>query len=673
MYHTLQSLLPSVPSFAITVAGLLLSAFLISIGLSRLLIFLGPKLGLMDLPDARRVHVHPVPRAGGLAIWSAFLVTISGGILFFPEIFEGSLARQLIAFAVSGSLLLLVGVVDDRHGMRPLVKLAGQVAAAGLFFILTSRDGFGFFGSKLPLPLEALLFIGWAVLIINAFNLIDGLDGLCGGLVFVSLMILAGLEWAAGNTSNAFVILLMAAAVTGFLRYNYNPARIFLGDAGSMLLGFFLASVATQMGGRRAVIGSILLPLAIAGVPLLDVFLAIWRRSVRNLINRWSGREGVGLFSADKDHLHHRLMASGLNQQRVAFVMQSLAAVMAALVFIPMLIGPRGIMITVCLIVTGCLFGLRHLARIELNQTGSLVHLVIKRRTAGGVRRILYFVYDIMALTTSGVLALLVETNLGNRGGNMETAISFVLPFVIFELVAMQILRVYRRVWSRATFGEFVLLALALILGGFTAMAIFQSMDNDWVWSGVRFTMIAVAFAISLVVLPRALPEILRELNVSGALDGLSKHNNSSRQLLVYGAGDIGNLFVKYLKTCRPAEFDDYQVCGYLDDSPSLKKRMIQGFAIHGGKEKLIELCSKYPIHGILIAMEEILAARLHEILDTAARLRLNVYRWQVDLKPRRILASDVIPDEGRTMAEAKSGARRSVELTPGGSAPAAV
>ncbi|MDB4410302.1 undecaprenyl/decaprenyl-phosphate alpha-N-acetylglucosaminyl 1-phosphate transferase, partial [bacterium] len=253
------------------------TAFFVSMIFTRIFISLGPCLGLMDEPDERRVHVTPVPRAGGLAIWVAFLIVLWAADAIFPNLFVGNHATKNIAWTISSGILILVGFIDDRTGLRPLVKLAGQAIAAAVFYYIYYPEGFSIAGFEIPYAVAFVIFVIWCVALINAFNLIDGLDGLCGGLVVVSLSMILAIAWSNGNWRDSAFIILMIGAVAGFLVYNFNPARIFLGDAGSMILGFFIASSANDIAGERALIGSLMLPIAIAGVPLLDVILAIWR------------------------------------------------------------------------------------------------------------------------------------------------------------------------------------------------------------------------------------------------------------------------------------------------------------------------------------------------------------------------------------------------------------
>ncbi len=614
-------------------------SFGVSLGLNFLMIHLGPRLGLMDQPGDRRIHTTPIPRAGGIAIWTCFLTITYLGKTSLPLLFEGGISDYFNAFAISSTLLIFVGVIDDRQGMPAVVKLLGQTASALLFALLKPGCHGNMLGYEVPAGLDVAFFVIWTVLLINSFNLIDGMDGLCGGLTCISLFVVAGFALAESSFSNAIVIGIMAASVAGFLCYNLNPAKIFLGDAGSMMLGFFLATAATQSAGRRAVVGSILLPIAIAGVPLLDVLLAIWRRSARNLISKLSGTAKVGIFSADKEHLHHRLLARGNSQARVGVLLQALAALFAVLAFMPILIGGRGIAVSAIVFVLLVLFGLRHVAQVELLYTGSLIHLAVKRRATSAGFRKWYFFYDALVILIAGTAALAIETNIWVRNSDQQWTVGFLSSFMICEIAALHILRIYHRVWIRSTLVDFVKVSLALVIGGLVSFSIFQAASGELAWRNARAGVMAVGIATWLVLLPRALPDIIRELAMDSSHRRLTRRKDAGKQVLVYGAGDMGNLFIKYLKISNPSEYHGFQISGFLDDNPILMGRMVNGFQIHGGLDMLKPICSKYKLHGIIMAIHQLPEERLRKILENASQLDLAVYSWSPDLTPRRILS----------------------------------
>ncbi|MDB4265231.1 hypothetical protein N9891_00620 [bacterium] len=633
-------------SFSIlSAAGLISAAFLLATVLTRRLIKLGPRLGLMDEPDERRVHVTPIPRAGGIAIWISFIIVAWLAYLFHPGVFSEQQVDRLIAFSFSSALLMLVGIIDDRSGMKALVKLAGQVGAALVYFILDpSLCDFAFLGFQLPWFLACVIFVGWSVLLINAFNLIDGLDGLCSGLVIVSLAVVAGLAFAAGFTTDAVMGLTMLAAVLGFIRYNLNPAKIFLGDAGSMMLGFYLATVATQVGGERALVGSIMLPIAIAGIPLLDVLLAVWRRSARNHLTKSSGGEKVGgIFSPDKDHLHHRFLELGLTQRRVAFILQGVAVILAGLCFVPMIIGGRGLVITFAGLLILGLFGIRHFARVELLQSGSLLHLVIKRRKGKTSVRAMYYIYDVIALVVAAVAAVLIETNVGVRDPRGLWSLNFVVLFVLFQVITLQSLRIYRRIWSRPALREFFLISAGVTVCGFVISYVWAFSKRDVTWADFRCGLLGSQIAMWLVLTPRALPEIIRELAVDSKHRKLAKKCENRKQVLVYGAGMRGNLFVEFLKNCNPDEFNQFQIAGFLDDNRKLHRRTLQGFKIYGDLDHLEELVSCHELHGIMVTITDLPGQAMERVFETARRLGLTVYQWEADGVPTQLTQESLL------------------------------
>lgn len=602
------------------------------------MVLVGPKLGLMDEPDARRVHLTPIPRAGGIAIWISFL-TAAWGFSFFPDAFNGTQRQQLAAFSAASALLMVIGVIDDWRGMRASIKLVGQILSAALYFWLEPalHNTIPYFGEA-PTPVAAIVFVGWCVVLINAFNLIDGLDGLCSGLVLVGLLTLGTLGLFHGSIVEAFVVFLMVAAVLGFYRFNLNPAKIFLGDAGSMMLGFFLASSATHVGGERALIVALMLPVAIAGVPLLDVLLAIWRRTIRKKLSHERGeKEARGVFAPDRDHLHHRFLDRGMRQSRVSLLLQAFAIILAVLGLFPVIVGGRGLVVTLTGFFILGLIGLRHFARIELVQSGSILHLTIKRRRSRRLARTMHYVYDVLALTLAGCLGMIIETNFGTRNEHGVWSLNYLFLFVLTGIVTLQILRIYRRIWSRANLREFFVVAASLSFGALVASGLWSFSNQDVTWSDFRCGFVASQFAIWLVLLPRALPEAIRELALDSRHRKFATPGEQKQQVLVYGAGTRGNLFIGCLKSCEPGEYSDLQVVGFLDDNPALRRRVLQGFKIFGDLDSLANLVKKRPIDGIIVTITDLRNETLERVEQVAAELNLRVYEWVIDPLPRLI------------------------------------
>ncbi|MDA7893920.1 hypothetical protein N9A98_00025 [Akkermansiaceae bacterium] len=611
------------------------TAFFVSVALTRIFISVGPRLGLMDEPDKRRVHVTPVPRAGGLAIWMAFLTVLWAADALFPNLFVGLHGTKNIAWTISSAILILVGFIDDRAGLKPLVKLAGQALAAAVFYYIYYPDGFSIGGFQLPYATAFVIFVIWCVALINAFNLIDGLDGLCGGLVIVSLSMILAIAWSNGNWRDSAFIILMIGAVAGFLVYNFNPARIFLGDAGSMMLGFFIASSANDIAGERALIGSLMLPIAIAGVPLLDVILAIWRRSSRRELRKAQGEDKKGgVFSADKDHLHHRLLEMGLSQRKVALILQLFAVMIAGLCLLPMIAGGRAMVVTIFGFLIVGLFSVNHFARIELTEAGNLIHVKIKSRTLGLSNRGLHFIYDVGALLFSCFLAMIVETNFGRRLDAQHVwSINYLLLFVVIGMVLLKIADTYRRVWSRPTFADFFVVGVVLSMSGLLASLVWSLNKEDVTWSDYRAGLLAGQFSLWLVLLPRAIPVMLREFAVCAdrRRSGKIKENSSKNRVLVYGAGANGAHLIDFIKVGGSERISKFQIVGFLDEHRSFRGRLFRCFKVFGGLDQLGELSKKENLDGLVVTISKLSDERWAELMSETKAHGLKLYRWGCD------------------------------------------
>jgi UDP-GlcNAc:undecaprenyl-phosphate/decaprenyl-phosphate GlcNAc-1-phosphate transferase len=272
--------------------------------------------------STRKIHEKPIPRLGGVAIVIAFFVPLLGLLFVNSEIGTRFYSDPVKAFGlIAGGLgIALVGIIDDIRGMRARHKLLGQLVVAGLVYACGYRIDViaNPFGPAIPLGMLALPFtLLWITGVINALNLIDGLDGLAGGVAFVAVATTFAL--AAMNAEP--LMLLFTAALAGatlaFLFYNFNPASIFMGDTGSMFLGFVLATTAIGSNMKASTTAvSLLVPIVALGIPIGDTLLSMARRWMR----------GVPVFQADRGHIHHRLLDRGLTQRQAVLVIYAFSA-----------------------------------------------------------------------------------------------------------------------------------------------------------------------------------------------------------------------------------------------------------------------------------------------------------------------------------------------------------
>jgi UDP-GlcNAc:undecaprenyl-phosphate GlcNAc-1-phosphate transferase len=294
-------------------------AFIVSLVLTPICRDVFRSYGVMDQPDAaRKVHRYPIPRVGGLAIAIAYLVAY---VLVRPE--EGSpLAQQLslVWRLLPGAALAFgIGLLDDLFNLRAWIKLVGQVAAAGLACVGGVRV-LSFGGASTDAWWNIPLTILWLLACMNAFNLVDGLDGLAAGVGLFATLTVFTAALMQHNMVLAVATFPLAGALLAFLCYNFNPATIFLGDSGSLLIGFLLGCYAAIWSNKSATLLGMTAPLMALSIPLLDVALAIVRRFLRR----------QPIFTADRGHIHHRLLDRGLTPRRVVLVLYGFCGLAAA-------------------------------------------------------------------------------------------------------------------------------------------------------------------------------------------------------------------------------------------------------------------------------------------------------------------------------------------------------
>ncbi len=286
-------------------------------------ILLARKTGAMDAPNARKVHKKPIPRIGGLAIYTGFIAAII--FVAFKFGLDGEQLNETIGLAVSGSLIVALGLLDDYKNLPAKLKLLGQIGAAAVLVLVFDvridfvTDPFGdyFYFDNLPIPhLAIFVTMFWLVGLTNTVNLIDGLDGLAAGVASIASFTIMLIALEQNFILVAVLTAALAGAAVGFLKYNFNPAEIFMGDTGSMFLGFMLAGISVTGAVKSVATIALVVPIFALGLPILDTTFAIVRRV----------RGGVPIFKPDKGHLHHRLLSVGFTQRQAVLLMYVISA-----------------------------------------------------------------------------------------------------------------------------------------------------------------------------------------------------------------------------------------------------------------------------------------------------------------------------------------------------------
>jgi UDP-GlcNAc:undecaprenyl-phosphate/decaprenyl-phosphate GlcNAc-1-phosphate transferase len=278
-------------------------SFLIAYFITPVIKKMALRLGIIDKPALRKIHKEPMALLGGVAIFIGFLVAV------LPFVYKAD--KSFIGILIGGGMILVLGIIDDVLHLGPRIKLVGQIMVALLVCLFGVSIDFvtNPFGGMIQLDwyLAFPLTILWIVAIINTINLIDGIDGLAAGIVAISALFISIVAINTGQYLPAILTLALFGATLGFLKHNFFPAQIFMGDSGSMFLGYILATVSIVGVLKATITISLAVPILVLGIPITDTLFAIFRR-IKN---------GKEIFKADNDHFHHRLLRKGFSQKQV--------------------------------------------------------------------------------------------------------------------------------------------------------------------------------------------------------------------------------------------------------------------------------------------------------------------------------------------------------------------
>lgn len=546
---------------------------------------IAPRLGMVDEPDERRIHTVAMPRCGGIAVFAATHLAILVVFLGPWRNLAGAIQiREWLVVFTGSFALLLIGILDDHVGIRAWFKLFGQLGVA-LFMFLGGFSFGAFLGIQLPLLVNLGATLFWFALLINAFNLIDGMDGACAGLGFIASIGLAGMLLSLHQPTDALSLVALAGACLGFLRYNFNPASIFLGDCGSMFIGFMLASVALKANVKQSLMVALLVPLLAVGIPAFDVILAIWRRMARKLIARIRKDDrATKVFGPDLDHIHHKLMRSGMTQRKAAAVLY-LAAILICCIALGMTAMNSN---RVALLMIGMIAVLhvmvRQIAQIELYTTTQLV-LQGMHRPKSTISMLVAIGWDISCLVLATYLTFGVL--LGKPYDLVHLTVCVAIPFA-----TVYFYNIYKTVWTRSRVSQLAVLALQLLAG-----ETFAYVALMW-GSSLTHLELLKALALHSMIAGIGIVGIRASLRIARDLAAWLRCNTASAndlKTLVLGAGENAILYL------RQASFADQQkaerrVIGLIDDNPALYHKVVYGYPVLGN---FSELESVIKAHGV--------------------------------------------------------------------------
>lgn len=605
-----------------------LTALLVALVLTPVWRRWAPAFGLVDLPNARRIHRDAIPSAGGIVVWVAFHAGCAAIFLLPWKPFAGQITMQWwVRFAVASLSVILLGVLDDRFTLRPLAKLVGQILAGLLAYGLGMRMGCAF-GLHLPWVLDAAGTVAWFLVFMNAFNLIDGMDGLATGLALVATLGVGSSLLFRQQPGDVMIMLALAGAGVGFLRYNFHPASVFLGDTGSLFLGYALAALALGTSSKGTTIASIGVPVLAAGIPVLDTGLAVWRRSVRVLFRSDGSDIMANVATGDTEHLHHRLIRLGLPQQRVAVLLYIFGAVLSAVGVVSAVWSESALGVLLIAFLVGAYVVVRYLAWIELWDSGKVVVRGLNRPTWRTQAPLVYPLVDVVVLSVTLAAAMALAAPLGWHNDVkyywMKGAPYAVgMPFLLLVLS-----RAYTRVWSLARVSEYALTGCAVATGIGLSLGARLAVSGHEIRYKVVEALLHAGFAIPWIVGTRAFPRVVQDAMSWRARRGAV--GMDVRRVLLVGTGTDCMLFLRE----RSIVDDDpgrLVIVGLVVDDPSLRGRWLHGYRVMGGPSEIPEILARRRVDRIIV-VSRLSEACMADALAVARRNGVTVRQRVVSM-----------------------------------------
>ena len=574
--------------FSIVLGG----SFALSVILTPLVRRLAVKTGQVAAPRDSRWHKRDTAVLGGVSIFCAMMTVWAAAAMYSGWTVYG---RPYLPMIVCAAAVFALGLADDIFSIAPQHKLAGQIVITSILM---------FFGFRLgwtdSATINLFLSILWVVGITNAFNLLDNMDGLSGGVAFIAgaflflFLYLNPVPYAFSGP-----VLLMSAAylgaILGFLLYNFNPASIFMGDAGSLFIGFVLASLTmidspAQAMGRSYVqlLSVIAIPILLLFIPILDTgFVSLMRKLFRRRISQ-----------GGRDHSSHRLVAVGFSERKAVLVLYAFSVLSGLIALSITWLGIGASLVIIALYLLLILFFWIYLAKVKVypeasvvsgDGTGVFTPILIEITNR---RRLFEVLLDLVLISVAYYTAYLLRFE-GTLGGNFDFFLKSLPILIACQVLAFFVFDVYRGVWERTSLTDLIGYIKAITVGTIMPMLILLFAYRFYSFSRAVFV-IYWGLMLILVSLSRLSFRLLEE--------GVRRANPEGNPVLIYGAGLGGQMTLREIETNRKLGLT---VVGFMDDNPNIKRKKIRGYPVFGGEEDLEEIINKYLVKNIIVSFKE--------------------------------------------------------------------
>jgi UDP-GlcNAc:undecaprenyl-phosphate GlcNAc-1-phosphate transferase len=581
-------------------------SFALAAALTPLVRLLARHFGVVAKPRGDRWHKKPTAMLGGAAIFLTFTIVYLALLPHTP---------RLWVVVAASAFLFAVGFVDDLLHIKPYQKLIGQVMGAA---VVT------YYGLSLPwtqsAPLNMAITMFWLIGITNAVNLLDNMDGLASGVAAIASVFLAFSFLGNGQTTEALVLTVFAAALLGFLIYNSNPASIFMGDCGSLFIGFFLSSTAllSAAGGRsRSFLPVLAVPVLILVIPIFDTTLVT---VLRQLAGRSPAQGG-------RDHTSHRLVALGMSERRAVWMLYGFAALSGLLsMFVRQVKLDVSLAVILGFTVVLTLLGV-YLAGVKVYDEEEMRAAREKPLVAFLVdlsykRRIFEVLLDVVLITLSFYFSYLLLFGPVSEIGATTLFLRAVPVLVFVKMWAFLAAGVYRGIWRYVSLDNLVTYAKAVVLGSVASVLVILFAFRFEGYSRAVFVLDAIIL-LMLLAASRVAFRVFRKVLPAGSAQ-------TGRRVLIYGAGDGGELLLREILNNNTLR---YKPVGFVDDDKLKQGKVIHGLRVFRGNGNLRDVCARQRAEEVLLSSTKFSDERVRQITEACrdARVMLRRMRIQID------------------------------------------
>ncbi|MGI8468712.1 MAG: hypothetical protein ACR2N3_09680 [Pyrinomonadaceae bacterium] len=559
------------------------------------------RFGFVAKPKSDRWHKRPTAMMGGIAI---FLATITIALLFVPP------SRQLLIVLGGSSFLFIVGLIDDVLHIKPYQKLVGQFI--GVAIIVGSRMFLPWTDSEI---VNIAITAFWLIGITNAINLLDNMDGLAGGISTIAALVLAFGFYGSGQSPELLLITIFIGALLGFLIFNFNPASIFMGDCGSLFVGFFLASsvLMTEAGGRSRSVVSVL------AVPALILFVPIFDTTFVTLLRKISGRKAS---QGGRDHTSHRLVALGLSERSAVLMLYGFAILAGLLsLLVRELRATQSLALIAVFVLVLTIAGV-YLSKVKVYEEQE-EDLALQNKAAFGFllnlshkRRIFEVVLDACLITLCYYAAYILIFGSFEYSENWQLFLNSLPVLIVLNLFAFLATGVYRGMWRYTSVEDLVTFIKGVGLGSILsilALLFFYRFNHFsrqvFIINGLLLFLAIAGSRLAFRLFRQLLPNPVR---------------TEGRKVLIYGAGDGGEMVLRELY--NNPEWN-YLPIGFLDDDPLKHDKVIRGLRVYGSDGSLENICQHTSVEEILIASRRISPQRISEIREICKAKDISLKR----------------------------------------------